>query len=171
MSHKGGGYNMQQQHDHPQPGKEAGQAEETYIKSLQQQIKIMELEIDYLKTSAGEGKVQSLKGESRENIQENDETILKVKSDLQTALARFENIKLEKGKLQDRMKYLDKQREDEKFKLMEQISKLTGRVQHLEKESEDNEMRQSSLLQVWLSRLYIWYNFVCWGLGEAMHHQ
>ena len=139
---------MQQQHDHAQPGKEAGQAEETYIKSLQQQIKIMELEIDYLKTSAGEGKVQSLKGESRENIQENDETILKVKSDLQTALARFENIKLEKGKLQDRMKYLDKQREDEKFKLMEQISKLTGRVQHLEKESEDNELRQSSLLQV-----------------------
>ena len=134
--------------------KEAGHAEETYIKSLQQQIKIMELEIDYLKKSGGEGKVQSVKGE---NIQENEEkdTILKVKSELQTALARFENVKLEKGKLQDRMKYLDKQRDEEKFKLMEQISRLTGRVEHLEKESEDNEIRQSSLLQVDISIYFI----------------
>ena len=136
---------MNYQQDHQQ--KDAVHAEETYIKSLQQQIKILELEIDYLKKSGGEGKVQSLKGE---NVQENEEkdTILKVKSDLQTALAKFENVKLEKGKLQDRMKYLDKQREEEKFKLMEQISRLTGRVEQLEKESEDNEIRQSSLLQV-----------------------
>ena len=136
---------MNYQQDHQQ--KDAVHAEETYIKSLQQQIKILELEIDYLKKSGGEGKVQSVKGE---NVQENEEkdTILKVKSDLQTALAKFENVKLEKGKLQDRMKYLDKQREEEKFKLMEQISRLTGRVEQLEKESEDNEIRQSSLLQV-----------------------
>ena len=136
---------MNYQQDHQQ--KDAVHAEETYIKSLQQQIKILELEIDYLKKSGGEGKVQSVKGE---NVQENQEkdTILKVKSDLQTALAKFENVKLEKGKLQDRMKYLDKQREEEKFKLMEQISRLTGRVEQLEKESEDNEIRQSSLLQV-----------------------
>ena len=59
-----------------------------------------------------------------------------------------ENIKLEKGKLQDRMKYLDKQRDEEKSKLLEQISRLTGRVEHLEKESENNEIRQSSILQV-----------------------
>ena len=135
------------QQDHHQ--KEAVHAEETYIKSLQQQIKILELEIDYLKKSGGEGKVQSVKGD---NIQDEEkDTILKVKSELQTALARFENIKLEKGKLQDRMKYLDKQRDEEKFKLMEQISRLTGRVEHLEKESEDNEIRQSSLLQVDIS--------------------
>ena len=137
----------QQDHKQEHQQKEAVHAEDTYIKSLQQQIKILELEIDYLKKSGGEGKVQSVKGE---NVQENEEkdTILKVKSDLQTALAKFENVKLEKGKLQDRMKYLDKQREEEKFKLMEQISRLTGRVEQLEKESEDNEIRQSSLLQV-----------------------
>ena len=46
------------------------------------------------------------------------------------------------------MKYLDKQRDEEKSKLLEQISRLTGRVEHLEKESENNEIRQSSILQV-----------------------
>ena len=159
---------MDHQQDHQQ--KDAVHAEETYIKSLQQQIKILELEIDYLKKSGGEGKVQSVKGE---NVQENEEKdkILKVKSDLQTALAKFENVKLEKGKLQDRMKYLDKQREEEKFKLMEQISRLTGRVEHLEKESEDNEIRQSSLLQVNSSALISCRDFVIFALMKEMEKQ
>merc|ERR1712020_864199 len=47
----------------------------------------------------------------------------------------------------DRLKHLELQREDEKSKLMDQVSKLTGRIEHLEKEAEDNEARQSSLLQ------------------------
>ena len=129
--------------------KDVAQAQETYIRSLQQQIKIMELEIIYLKTAdgpPGEGAEESQpKGE---NAMENEETIAKIKYELQTALARVENIKLEKGKLHDRMKYLDKQRDEEKSKLLEQISRLTGRVEHLEKESENNEIRQSSILQV-----------------------
>ena len=42
---------------------------------------------------------------------------------------------------------METQREDEKNKLLDQISRLTGRVETLEKEAEDNEVRQSSLLQ------------------------
>ena len=135
----------------PETPKDVAQAQDTYIRSLQQQIKIMELEIIYLKTSDGSHQVDGpeeshqVKGE---NNPENEETVSKIKYELQTALARVENIKLEKGKLQDRMKYLDKQRDEEKSKLLEQISRLTGRVEHLEKESENNEIRQSSILQV-----------------------
>ena len=133
----------------PETQKDVAQAQETYIRSLQQQIKIMELEIIYLKSSDGtqvEGAEES--HPKAENSQENEETISKMKYELQTALARVENIKLEKGKLHDRMRYLDKQRDEEKSKLLEQISRLTGRVEHLEKESENNEIRQSSILQV-----------------------
>ena len=160
---------MGQQHHQDQTQKEGAQAQDTYIKSLQQQIKIMELEIDYLKTSGGgEGKIQPPEGD---NVHENEETIIKVKSDLQTALARFENVKLEKGKLQDRMKYLDKQRDDEKSKLLEQISRLTGRVEHLEKEAEDNEIRQSSLLQVELLA-YLSFLLNGWsGFGETGNYK
>ena len=131
--------------------KDVAQAHETYIRSLQQQIKIMELEIIYLKTSDGSHQVEGAEESHQvkgENHPETEETITKIKYELQTALARVENIKLEKGKLQDRMKYLDKQRDEEKSKLLEQISRLTGRVEHLEKESENNEVRQSSILQV-----------------------
>ena len=133
----------------PETPKDVAQAQETYIRSLQQQIKIMELEIIYLKTS-DEAQVEGAE-ESQpkaENTLESEETISKMKYELQTALARVENIKLEKGKLHDRMRYLDKQRDEEKSKLLEQISRLTGRVEHLEKESENNEIRQSSILQV-----------------------
>ena len=133
--------------------KDVAQAQETYIRSLQQQIKIMELEIIYLKTADGshvEGAVEESHPKG-ENAMENEETISKIKYELQTALARVENIKLEKAKLHDRMKYLDKQRDEEKSKLLEQISRLTGRVEHLEKESENNEIRQSSILQVFSS--------------------
>ena len=125
-------------------------SQQTQLDSLQQQIKIMELEIIYLKTADGshvEGAVEESHPKG-ENAMENEETISKIKYELQTALARVENIKLEKAKLHDRMKYLDKQRDEEKSKLLEQISRLTGRVEHLEKESENNEIRQSSILQV-----------------------
>lgn len=145
----GGGYNMGPQH--PDQGGQAkeGTVQESYIKSLIQQIKILELETEYLKNQNPDGRGQMLqKGDSKDNKNhENEESITKLKAELQTAFAKIENVKFEKQKLLDRMKHLEHQRDEEKAKLMDQVSKLTGRVEHLEKEAEDNEVRQSSLLQ------------------------
>ena len=148
----GGGYNMGTQHPDQQQQaggqKEVGLVQESYIKSLIQQIKILELETEYLKNQNPDGRrgVQLMAAKSsKEN--EAEESLTKLKAELQAAMAKIESVKLEKQKMMDRLKHLELQREDEKSKLMDQVSKLTGRIEHLEKEAEDNEARQSSLLQ------------------------
>ena len=150
----GGGYNMGVQTQDQSPSqnhKDVGNIQESYIKSLIQQIKILELETEYLKNQnpdAGRKEVHMLDNKLvNVKEKEHEESLTKLKAELQTALAKVENIKLEKQKLLDRMKHLELQRDDEKAKLLDQVSKLTGRVEHLEKEAEDNEVRQSSLLQ------------------------
>lgn len=128
--------------------KEAGLVQESYIKSLIQQIKILELETEYLKNQNPDGRrgVQLMGGKTSKES-EAEESLTKLKAELQAAMAKIESVKLEKQKMIDRLKHLELQREDEKSKLMDQVSKLTGRIEHLEKEAEDNEARQSSLLQ------------------------
>ena len=128
--------------------KEAGLVQESYIKSLIQQIKILELETEYLKNQNPDTRrgVQLMAGKSSKET-EAEESLTKLKAELQAAMAKIESVKLEKQKMMDRLKHLELQREDEKSKLMDQVSKLTGRIEHLEKEAEDNEARQSSLLQ------------------------
>lgn len=128
--------------------KEAGLVQESYIKSLIQQIKILELETEYLKNQNPDGRrgVQLMGGKTSKES-EAEESLTKLKAELQAAMAKIESVKLEKQKMMDRLKHLELQREDEKSKLMDQVSKLTGRIEHLEKEAEDNEARQSSLLQ------------------------
>ena len=128
--------------------KEAGLVHESYIKSLIQQIKILELETEYLKNQNPDARrgVQLMAGKSSKET-ETEESLTKLKAELQSAMAKIESVKLEKQKMMDRLKHLELQREDEKSKLMDQVSKLTGRIEHLEKEAEDNEARQSSLLQ------------------------
>ena len=128
--------------------KDAGLVQESYIKSLIQQIKILELETEYLKNQNPEGRkeVQLMRGKSSKES-EAEESLTKLKAELQAAMAKIESVKMEKQKMMDRIKHLELQREDEKSKLMDQVSKLTGRIEHLEKEAEDNEARQSSLLQ------------------------
>ena len=147
---------QQQQPEQGQGQKDGGGIQESYIKSLIQQIKILELETEYLKnlhntSEGGRRKEMQIvdKGDDKKaiNNKETEESVAKLKAELQTALAKIESVKLEKQKLMDRIKHLEGQREDEKAKLLDQVSKLTGRVEHLEKEAEDNEVRQSSLLQ------------------------
>ena len=130
--------------------------QESYIKSLIQQIKILELETEFLKnqkpdTIDGFQQVNEAfkRKEKMEKIidKENEEATNKLKNELQTATTKIENIKLEKQKMSERIKSMELNREDEKSKLLDQISRLTGRVEHLEKEAENNEARQSSLLQ------------------------
>ena len=130
--------------------------QESYIKSLIQQIKILELETEFLKnqkpdTIDGFQQVNEAfkRKEKMEKIidKENEEATNKLKNELQTATTKIENIKLEKQKMSERIKSMEPNREDEKSKLLDQISRLTGRVEHLEKEAENNEARQSSLLQ------------------------
>ena len=144
------GVQTQDQQQNPNP-KDVGNIQESYIKSLIQQIKILELETEYLKNQnpdAGRKEVHMLDNKLvNAKEKEHEESLTKLKAELQTALAKIENIKLEKQKLLDGMKHLELQRDDEKAKLLDQVSKLTGRVEHLEKEAEDNEVRQSSLLQ------------------------
>lgn len=137
--------------DQPQQAggqKEVGLVQESYIKSLIQQIKILELETEYLKNQNPDGRrgVQLMAAKSSKES-EAEESLTKLKAELQAAMAKIESVKLEKQKMMDRLKHLELQREDEKSKLMDQVSKLTGRIEHLEKEAEDNESRQSSLLQ------------------------
>ena len=129
-------------------------SQENYIKSLQQQIKILELEIAYLKKQ-NEGaeapkamKVQDEPLEVRRvSAPVNEETVKRLNVELQSTLLKVEQMKIEKNKTSERLKAVEQHREEEKVKFLEQISRLTGRVENLEKEAEDREGRQSSLLQ------------------------
>ena len=129
-------------------------SQENYIKSLQQQIKILELEIAYLKKQ-NEGaeapkamKVQDEPLEVRRvSAPVNEETVKRLNVELQSTLLKVEQMKIEKNKTSERLKAVEQHREEEKVRFLEQISRLTGRVENLEKEAEDREGRQSSLLQ------------------------
>ena len=122
--------------------------QESYIKSLIQQIKILELETEFLKnqkldngnTIEGFQQFQqvneALKRKDKVAEKENEESQTKMKNELQAANTKIENVKLEKQKLAERIKSLEMSREEEKAKLLDQISRLTGRVEHLEKEAE-----------------------------------
>ena len=91
----GGGYNMGTQHpDQQQHGgggqKEAGLVQESYIKSLIQQIKILELETEYLKNQNPDARrgVQLMAGKSSKET-EAEESLTKLKAELQAAMAMF----------------------------------------------------------------------------------
>eukprot|EP00090_Calanus_glacialis_P028438 TRINITY_DN45680_c0_g1_i1.p1 TRINITY_DN45680_c0_g1~~TRINITY_DN45680_c0_g1_i1.p1 ORF type:complete len:494 (-),score=153.56 TRINITY_DN45680_c0_g1_i1:17-1498(-) len=147
---KGGGFNIGNQ----QGDKDKDMSQENYIKSLQQQIKILELEIAYLKKqNEGEEppKAPTVHDEPMETRKlsspGSDEAVKRLKSELQSSMARAEHMKMEKNKTGERLKVVEQYREEEKGKYLEQISRLTGRVENLEKEAEDREGRQSSLLQ------------------------
>ena len=129
-------------------------SQENYIKSLQQQIKILELEISYLKKQKEDEEPQRMTATQEETVDArksstpgSEEAVKRLKSELQASMARVEHIKIEKNKTGERLKVVEQYREEEKTKYLEQISRLTGRIENLEKEAEDREGRQSSLLQ------------------------
>ena len=74
--------------------KDAGLVQESYIKSLIQQIKILELETEYLKNQNPEGRkeVQLMRGKSSKES-EAEESLTKLKAELQAAMAKIESIR------------------------------------------------------------------------------
>ena len=114
---------------HPEQGGQAkeGTVQESYIKSLIQQIKILELETEYLKNQNPDSRrgVQLMAGKSSKET-EAEESLTKLKAELQAAMAKIESVKLEKQKMMDRpqMEKSDKVASDPMHEQVNEVERL-----------------------------------------------
>ena len=133
--------------------------QDNYIKSLQQQIKILELEVSFLKRQGeGEGRAgrqqqqEPVKevGEKREVVREvtagQGETVKMLQGELQQERTRVEQLRIEKGKVGDRLKQAEAWREEERSKAVAIQARLEGREEELERTGEQREARMAGLL-------------------------
>ena len=133
---------------------ERGGGQENYIKSLQQQIKILELEVAYLKRQGnGEGRVMEKheverpeKGDRSGAGAGNGEAVKIMQQELQVEKTRVEQLKIEKTKAGERLKQSEVWREEERSKAVGTQARLEGRVEELEREGGQREQRMAGLL-------------------------
>ena len=134
---KGGGYNMSsgpaptsapthQKADGPGSG--VGKSEENYIKSLQQQIKILELEVAYLKKHGSkleqtnlQPKEQHEKTDKKKQLQDDNDELVKAKQELQVTLTKSEQIRMEKDRLDERLKQQESQKGEDRNKFQDKV--------------------------------------------------
>ena len=140
-------------------GQSQGQ-EAAYIKSLQQQIKILELEVAYLKRQPptekgkeeGRGELVGGQAEGRKEAavaaaSGQGGAVKELQAELQVERTRVEQLRIEKGKASERLRQAETWREEEKEKAVAVQAKLEGRVEELEREEQVRESRLASISQ------------------------
>ena len=145
----------------PNKGQSHGQ-EAAYIKSLQQQIKILELEVAYLKRQPpaekekskeeGRGDLVGGQGEGRKEAAAaagsgQGGAVKELQAELQVERTLVEQLRIEKGKASERLRQAETWREEEKEKAVAVQAKLEGRVEELEREEQVRESRLASISQ------------------------
>merc|ERR1719320_1753358 len=113
-------------------------SQENYIKSLQQQIKILELEISYLKKQKEDEEPQRMTATQEETVNArksstpgSEEAVKRLKSELQTSILQD----LEKSAIisKDRERSIQQLTEDLEGRV-EEVTTLTNQVEHLQTE-------------------------------------
>ena len=97
--------------------------EQNLIRGLQQQIKILELEVAYLRK---EGEVPGTKeGKAPEAVPGENagagEELGRVRGELQSALVKLEAVRLERGRAGERLAAAEKARNEEKERLLGEV--------------------------------------------------
>ena len=136
--------------------------EAAYIKSLQQQIKILELEVAYLKRQPSPEKEKLKEGGKEERVGGHLEgkkdapaglasgqgpAVKELQAELQLERTRVEQLRIEKGKAGERLRQAETWREEEKDKAVAVQAKLEGRLEDLEREEQVRETRLASISQ------------------------
>ena len=136
--------------------------EAAYIKSLQQQIKILELEVAYLKRQPSPEKEKLKEGGKEERVGGHLEgkkdapaglasgqgpAVKELQAELQLERTRVEQLRIEKGKASERLRQAETWREEEKDKAVAVQAKLEGRLEDLEREEQVRETRLASISQ------------------------
>ena len=136
--------------------------EAAYIKSLQQQIKILELEVAYLKRQPSPEKEKLKEGGKEERVGGHVEgkkdaaaglssgqgpAVKELQAELQLERTRVEQLRIEKGKASERLRQAETWREEEKDKAVAVQAKLEGRLEDLEREEQVRETRLASISQ------------------------
>ena len=152
-----------QQNADSKPKVQAQGQEAAYIKSLQQQIKILELEVAYLKRQPSAEK-EKTKNDGREEFvgrqgegrkeaaaattaAPNGGAVKELQAELQVERTKVERLRIEKGKASERLRQAETWREEEKEKAVAVQAKLEGRVEELEREEQVREARLASISQ------------------------